>query len=191
MVVRCASRIVMVGSCVVEHQVCVASMTSGVTMVVEGWDPDEVTVSTLGLDTVWLLSTEVEDLMREARLLLDHLRRQIAQDIAAHGPVVLGEHAYQLATPGRELIAGQEVALVEWLGDDLPLALPKLSARVLQPSKVQAVAESRGLDPEVAMDTFYHRPAAEDTLKLTSIPKKDRRWSANRRHGDRKWRKHE
>jgi hypothetical protein len=123
--------------------------------------------------------SEAERLYRLTRLLREHINQRFAahlgKDSLRQGDEVLRVGSYPVRKPV------DPDPLWDFLGPDARLVIPIERVRI---TALRAVAERRGLDPEVIEDTFIDTTWSEPRLQVVPITKA-RNWEQRLRSGER------
>lgn len=148
----------------------------------------ELTVldSAESIDDLWTMEAQAEALTRATREVLNRIRELMIGDVAEFGTVMLGDTLYRAAPDSkRNIVEGQQDALLDWLGDDLRYAVNPNAIRI---TSVRAIAEQRELPVEAVEDTFYEVLEEEDApMKLVKLPRtRAPKYAQGMTHGDRR-----
>ena len=127
---------------------------------------------------------EAERMIRAARAVKTHVEEYLADDIAEHGAIRLGDSGYYIGSSTERKLINAE-GLLDWLGDpDTIGKAVRVNTSNIRISFVKGYAEEEGIGWEAARDTFFEETT--DEKKLRKVPAMKSKWVEKLEHGERR-----
>lgn len=134
-------------------------------------------------EELWVLIGRVEAVARAARELAEDLRAGLARRL--DGAALRFGDTILVASPQRTDRLVDPDALIDWLGDDWATVIPVTASTRVRRRALEAVAEKRGVDPEVVWDTFVETEWSEPRLQAMPVDRAPA-WARKLGHGERR-----